>query len=272
MRPLRNIKLTLAYDGTDFAGFQVQPKARTVQGELSAALGRILGEEVKVIGAGRTDAGVHARAQVVNFHTAARIPLERLPAALNSCLPRDVTVWQAEEVPAEFHARYSAKTKVYRYLMEVAPYPSPFLRRFSWHLPFPLDVAAMRAAAEELTGEHDFTSFCAAGGAAKSHVRTLRRLAVAEEGGLIAVEAAADGFLYKMVRNLVGTLVEVGRGVLKPEDMGRILAARDRKAAGPTAPPQGLILWHIDYEENLAKETPGDVALTVPWACVKITL
>lgn len=269
---MRNIKLTLAYDGTDFAGFQVQPQVRTVQGELSAALSKVLGEEVKVVGAGRTDAGVHARAQVVNFLTAARIPLERLPAALNSCLPRDVTVWQAEEVPAKFHARYSAKSKVYRYLMQVAPYPSPFLRRFSWHLPFPLDVAAMRAAAAELTGEHDFTSFCAAGGAAKSHVRTLKRLAVAEEGGLVAVEAAADGFLYKMVRNLVGTLVEVGRGALKPEDMGRILAARDRKAAGPTAPPQGLILWQIDYDESPAKETPGDVALTVPWACVKITL
>jgi tRNA pseudouridine38-40 synthase len=269
---VRNIKLVLAYDGTDFAGFQVQPGKRTVQGELTAALAKILGEEVKVIGAGRTDAGVHARAQVVNFATAAPIPTSRLPAALNSCLPPDLTVWQAEEVPADFHARYAAQGKTYRYLIHQAPQPSPFLRRYSWHLPRPLDVAAMQAAAAQLIGEHDFSSFCAAGGAAKTRVRTLRRLTLGGEGGLLLVEAAADGFLYKMVRNLVGTLVEVGRGAFTPDDVQRILAGRDRSLAGPTAPPQGLILWEVDYGRGRGPETPGGVALTPPWACVKITL
>lgn len=270
---MRNIKLTLAYDGTDFAGFQVQPGRRTVQGELTAALEKILGERVGVIGAGRTDAGVHARAQVANFQTAARLPVERLPAALNSCLPPDITVWRAEEVPARFHARYDARGKTYRYLIDRAPHRAPFLRRYSWHLTLPLDAAAMRAAAAPLCGEHDFSSFCAAGSASPNHVRTLQRLAVGEEGDLLLVEAKADGFLYKMVRNLVGTLVEVGRGALAAEDVERILAGRDRRLAGPTAPPQGLILWEVEYGPGGTNaETPGGVALTPPWACVKITL
>lgn len=272
--PVRNIKLTLAYDGSAFAGFQVQPNACTVQGELMAALGKILGEEVKVVGAGRTDAGVHARAQVVNFSTRAKLPVERLPAALNSCLPREVRVWQAEEVEGSFHARYSATGKVYRYLIQQAAHPSPFLQRYSWSLRGPLDFTAMQSAAQLLLGEHDFSSFCASGGAAKNHVRTLRRLNLGQRGDLIVVEAAANGFLYKMVRNLVGTLVEVGRGALRPEAMPRILAARDRSQAGPTAPPQGLVLWAVHYgsssEEGVA--TPGTVGLTLPWGYVKITL
>lgn len=270
---MRNIRLTLAYDGTEFAGFQVQPGRRTVQGELAAALAKILGEDVKLAGAGRTDAGVHARAQVVSFTTGARIPTDRLPAALNSCLPADICVWKAEEVAAGFHARYSACRKVYRYLICQAPQASPFLRRYSWHLPRPLDVPGMRAAAAELTGRHDFSSFAAAGGAARSHVRTLERLVLAQEEDLILVEAAADGFLYKMVRNLVGTLVEVGRGALTPPEVRRILEAGDRTRAGPTAPPQGLVLWQVHYgPEPESADTPGNVALTLPWGYVKITL
>ena len=241
--------------------------------ELVSALDTILGEKVQVIGAGRTDAGVHARGQVVSFKTAGSIPTDRLPAALNSVLPTDIAVWQAEEVTGDFHARYDATEKIYRYLIYLGRVPSPFLKNYSWHLSRELDVAAMQQVAAKLVGQHDFSAFCAAGSAARSKVRTVRRLQVVAKQDLVLVEAGADGFLYKMVRSIVGTLVEVGRGVLTPEEAQDILRTGDRSRVGPTAPPQGLILWQVSYGQEAAlQETPGSIGLTLPWGYVKISL
>lgn len=270
---MRTIKLTLAYDGTGFAGFQVQPNACTVQGEIESALDTISGEKVKVIGAGRTDAGVHARGQVVSFQTTSSIPADRLPAALNSLLPDAIVVWRAEEVTADFHARYGAREKIYRYLIHQGRVPSPFMKNYSWRLSSELNIPAMQQAAAKLVGRHDFSAFCAAGSAAKSKIRTVWRLVVGAEQDLVVVEAAADGFLYKMVRSIVGTLVEVGRGALTPGEVQDILLTGDRSRVGPTAPPQGLILWQVSYgPEAAGEETPGSIGLTLPWGYVKISL
>ncbi len=270
---MRKVKLTLAYDGTEFAGFQVQPNVRTVQGELMSALDTILGEKVKLIAAGRTDTGVHARGQVVSFRTATSIPTDRLPAALNSVLPRDMAVWQAEDVPADFHARHHATAKIYRYLLYLGRTPAPFIRHYSWRLFWAMDVKAMQEAAAELVGRHDFTAFCAAGSPVKNKVRTMQRIHIVSDRDLVLIEAVADGFLYKMMRSIVGTLVKVGRGVLTPEDVRDILAQNDRPRVGPTAPPQGLILWQVVYDNLTAPEdTPGSIGLTLPWGYVKISL
>ncbi len=270
---MRNIKLTLAYDGSEFAGFQVQPAVRTVQGELMQALATILAEKTRVIGAGRTDAGVHARGQVVSFKTRARIPIDRIPAALNSVLPRDMAVWQAEEVSLDFHARYDATYKIYRYLISLDPTPSPFMRHYSWRLPLKLNLEVMQQAAHELMGQHDFSAFCAAGSAVRDKVRTVQCLQVVAERDLVLIDAVADGFLYKMLRSIVGTLVEVGRGALTPEEVREILARGDRSRVGPTAPPQGLNLWQVGYNHAVAAhDTPGSIGLTLPWGYVKISL
>ncbi|MGI6129280.1 MAG: tRNA pseudouridine(38-40) synthase TruA [bacterium] len=270
---MRTVKLTLAYDGTDYAGFQVQPNASTVQGELEKALSMVLGETVRVMGAGRTDAGVHARGQVISFKTTASIPTDRLPPALNSVLPRSIAVWHAEEVPTDFHARFSATDKLYRYLIYLGQVPSPFIKNYSWHLPRELRINAMQQAAAKLVGRHDFSAFCAAGSDVKSKVRTVRRLGVTAQHDLVVVEAGAKGFLYKMVRSIVGTLVEVGRGALSPEEVQDILVTGDRTRVGPTAPPQGLILWQVAYGgECVCEETPGSIGLTLPWGYVKISL
>ncbi|NLG86348.1 MAG: tRNA pseudouridine(38-40) synthase TruA [Firmicutes bacterium] len=270
---MRNIKLTLAYDGTSFAGFQVQPNARTVQGELMSALATVLGEKVHMIGAGRTDTGVHARGQVVSFKTNGSIPTDRLPMALNSILPAAIVVWQAENVPLNFHARYDATEKTYRYLIHLGRVPSPFIKDYSWHTSRELNVPAMQQAAAKLVGRHDFSAFCAAGSAVRSKVRTIRHLNVEAVEDLVLVETAADGFLYKMVRSIVGTLVEVGRGALTAEEVQDILLTGDRSRVGPTAPPQGLILWHVSYgPEATLEQTPGSIGLTLPWGYVKISL
>ena len=269
---MRNIKLTLAYDGRQLAGFQLQPSVRTVQGELMAALATVLGEKPTLRAAGRTDSGVHARGQVVSFKTKSRIPLSKLPAACNSVLARDISVWQAEEVPWDFHACRDADYKIYRYLIHLNPIPSPFLRYYSWRLPFALDLEAMREAAEKLSGRHDYTAFCASGSRVKSKVRTVYRLQVVACGDLVLIEARADGFLYKMLRSIVGTLVEVGRGALTPDQVESILARQDRTQVGPTAPPQGLNLWQVVYNGLEATPGPADIALTLPWGYVKISL
>lgn len=249
---MRSLKLTLAYDGTDFAGWQVQPGERTVQGVLEDALKTITGAEVRAVASGRTDAGVHALAQVVSVTTACRLPPDELRRALNGNLPRDVHVREVSEKHEGFHAIRDAVGKRYRYVIQDGE-PDIFIRRYAWQLPYPLDAEAMHAASQSLLGTHDFSSFEASGSPRKTAVRTVTDIFAARrwEGvtGRIAIEVAADGFLYNMVRNIVGALFEVGRGARPPAWIAEILAARDRKVKYPTAPPQGLFLVEVQYEE-----------------------
>lgn len=247
---MRNIKLVVAYDGTNYHGFQEQRGTGlpTVQETLEKCLAHLAGRRVQVIGAGRTDAGVHARGQVVNFDAAGwPIPVERIPLAMNGMLPGDIVVNCAEEVPGDFHARFSARSKTYRYSIWNDRFPSPFYRLYSSFLPVPLDVEAMSAAAVHLLGRHDFKCFQAAGATVKNTVRTLWRADIRREGPLIHFVFTGNGFLYNMVRIMVGTLVQVGTGKTPPERVKLVLASRDRNEAGPTMPPQGLCLEQVEY-------------------------
>lgn len=247
MRPLR---LTVEYDGTDFSGWQVQPGARTVQGVLERALEQLCGAPVKVTAAGRTDAGVHATGQVVSLLAPARLPLRALSQGLTALLPADVAIADAEEAPAGFDARRWASGKTYVYRLWNGPQRSPVRRRSHTLVFAPLNVAAMADAAARLPGRQDFTSFRASNCPAAHAVRDLRQLTV--EGatrGEIVVTAEATAFLKHMVRNLVGTLLDVGHGKRRPDSMAALLAAKDRTQAGPTAPPQGLTLAHVAYDD-----------------------
>lgn len=249
----RNLKLTVAYDGTEFAGWQVQPDAPTIQGTLSSAIGRLTGENVVPQGSGRTDAGVHALAQVATFATASPIPEENLVKALNDVLPPAIRVLDVQEVAANFHARKSAKAKTYRYRIHRAPICPPFLARYVWHFPYPLDEGAMALAAGEVVGEHDFTSFAAVDpergqqSYEVSNIRTIFSSAFAREGDELIYTVRGRGFLHHMVRNLVGTFILVGKGTLERTDIARILAERERSAAGATAPASGLVLVNVEY-------------------------
>lgn len=242
-------KLTLAYDGTEFEGWQAQaPGHRTVQAELEAALSEIAGRAVRVEGAGRTDAGVHALGQVASTWLETRLAPEVLRRALNAKLPPDAAVLRVEAVPAAFHARYHARAKLYRYALWNGPERAPLRARTHHHVPEPLDLAAMEAAAGALAGTHDFAAFQAAGSGVEDTVRTLHRVSLSGVAGhALALEVLGSGFLRHMVRNLVGTLLEVGRGRRAPGSLGALLAGRDRTAAGPTAPARGLILVRVLY-------------------------
>ncbi len=262
---MRNLRLLIAYDGTDFHGWQRQPNLPTVQGRLEEAIGRIIGEPVNVHGAGRTDAGVHADGQVANFQTSCRVPCGNLQKALNDALPPAIRIRRVHEVAKDFHSRYAARAKTYRYRIcqqEVCP---PFLWRFVLQHPYPLDRARMAQAARLLKGEHDFTSFAAADGTNEDELQKLgsrvRRIFQSDillnrRLRLILYEIRGDGFLHHMIRNIVGTLMEVGRGQLAPEDISRILEARDRSRAGPTAPAQGLCLMRVEYEQDGQRARP----------------
>ncbi|HEY8393764.1 MAG TPA: tRNA pseudouridine(38-40) synthase TruA [Thermaerobacter sp.] len=247
--PARNLRLVLAYDGSGFAGWQRQPGRRTVQAEVEGALARLMGHPVRVVAAGRTDAGVHARAQVVNFRTSRPFPTERLVAALQGLLPPDVVAVWADEVPPGFHARYSARRKTYVYHLWRAEVHDPLHRRWQWHVRQPLDVAAMEDAARRFEGEHDFAAFKASDSPVRRTRRTLYRCRLEERGPLLRVILEADGFLMHMARGIVGTLVEIGRGRWLPERVDKILATGDRRLTGPTAPAHGLVLWRVDYGE-----------------------
>lgn len=247
----RRIKMCLAYDGTGYAGWQVQTKqpwVKTVQGTVEEALRKITKEgDLTVTGAGRTDAGVHARGQVIHFDTESRIPIERFPLALNSVLPADIRCWHAEEVPTSFHAQYSAKAKHYSYTIDQGPVPDVFLRNYAYHFPHPLDVGAMAEAGAMLLGTHDFRSFCASGSSVKNFERTIMEFNIRQSGSIIYVNIIGDGFLYNMVRIIVGTLLEIGQGKRPPFSMKQIIEARDRGCAGPTVPAKGLCLERVIY-------------------------
>jgi tRNA pseudouridine38-40 synthase len=255
---MRNIKLVLAYDGTGFSGWQVQPDAATVQGTLASAIGRITGEKVLPQGSGRTDAGVHALAQVATFQTESVVPAGNFLIALNDILPAAIRVLEAAEVPAEFHPRKSARAKTYRYRMYRAAICPPFLANYVWHYPYPLDEDAMQEAAPLIAGEHDFTSFAAADPERErdgnvSNVRQIVSSRWWREADEFIYEVRGSGFLHHMVRNLVGIFLLVGKGTLKPQGVITILEAKNRSAAGATAPACGLYLMNVEYpavEEN----------------------
>jgi tRNA pseudouridine38-40 synthase len=250
---VRNLKIILAYDGSDFHGWQAQPERATVQGELSAAIERVTGSKVLPQGSGRTDAGVHALAQVASCELDAGIPTENLPRALNHALPPAIRVLSVEEVAPEFHARKSARAKTYRYRIYRGETCPPFLARYVYHHPYPLEEEAMRVAAAVVIGEHDFTSFAAVDPERgqeeeeTSNVRTVFSSEWKREGEELIYRVRGSGFLHHMVRNLVGTFLLVGKGTLDCADMKRILEARDRSAAGPTAPARGLYLVSAEY-------------------------
>ena len=245
----RNLVLTVAYDGTNYHGFQRQtPPVVAVQNVLERALAKVCGEQVELAAAGRTDAGVHAYGQVVNFFTDGRIPVERLPRAVNGLLPPDIVVTKAWEAQRGFSARHAATGKAYVYRLEECTIPNPFTRNYAWQIFRPLDHAAMRAALSMLVGTHDYSSFRAAGGAPMSPVRTLDEIRLDEEGaGRFSCYLHGNGFLYHMVRNIMSTVVNVGLGRISVERFAAIFAACDRRLASPTAPACGLYLLRVDY-------------------------
>ena len=250
---MRNLRLILSYDGSEFSGWQVQPDASTVQGTLASAIGRITGEKVLPQGSGRTDAGVHALAQVVTFVTESSVPTENFVKALNDILPASVRVLEVAEASPEFHARHSARAKTYRYRIYRGAICPPFLARYVWHYPYPLDEGVMKQAAGSVVGEKDFTSFAAVDpergrdGEAASNMRTIFASSWQRCGEEFVYTVRGSGFLHHMVRNLVGTFILFGRGTLQVDDMTRILEAKNRSAAGATAPASGLYLVEVEY-------------------------
>jgi len=245
---VRKLRLTVQYDGTDYAGFQIQPNAATIQGELEQTLADLLGHPVRVQAASRTDAGVHALGQVVAFETDNPIPAENLAKALDDKLPVAISAVAAHEVAGDFDPQRDARRKLYCYQILNRTVSSPFLGRYAWHVSKCLDDGAICEAGSVLLGRHDFAAFCASGSSVRSTVRTIYRLNICREGDMFRIYVEADGFLYKMARIMVGTLVEVGWGRMAPDVVGEILASGDRRQAGPTAPGCGLWLVEVSYD------------------------
>ena len=244
---MRNIKLIISYDGSAYHGWQRQENAMTIQELVENAILKITKEKADVIGCGRTDAGVHAKRFVCNFKTNTKIPPEKIPYALNTALPDDVVCIEAEDVSEDFHAKYSAVKKTYTYYVCNDNFPDIFSH--SWHYHFPLDIEKMRKAAKAFIGTHDFIGFAASGFTVKTTVRTIYDLTVTKENNLTRIDVTGNGFLYNMVRIIAGTLCFVGSGKIAPEEMEDIIASCDRKRAGMTAPPDGLFLSEVFYEE-----------------------
>ena len=245
---MRNIKLTIEYDGKDFNGWQKQPNKLNIQGEIEKAIERITGEEVELNASGRTDAGVHALGQVANFKTNSNIPIEKIPIALNTNLKKSIRILNAEEVDERFHSRLSCKEKTYRYVINNSEYGTAIYRNMEYCVPQKLDVEAMQKAAKYFEGEHDFKAFKASGTSSKSSVRTIFKAEVTKHEDRIYIELTGNGFLYNMVRIISGTLLEVGMGRIKPEEVSEIIESKDRLKAGKTLPPQGLFLVEIKYK------------------------
>jgi tRNA pseudouridine38-40 synthase len=244
---MRNIKLTIEYDGTAYHGWQSQINAATVQDVVTEAVRNLTGENCSLTGSSRTDTGVHAYGQVCNFFTEAAIPADKFAFALNTILPDDIVILSSEEVSPEFHSRFSTKGKKYQYLVYNSTFPSALLRHRAYHVFYPLDVGKMKKAAGHLIGTHDFIAFSAAGGSVKTTVRTIMQADVVRNGELIEFSVVGDGFLYNMVRILAGTLVEVGYGKISPDAVPGIIEERNRKKAGRTAPAHGLYLVEVYY-------------------------
>ncbi len=244
---MRNVRIVCEYDGTSYHGWQIQPNSITIQEVLERKIGIITQETVQLTGSGRTDAGVHALNQVAHFRTESEIPCENLLKGINSLLPGDIVVKDLREMNQNFHARYSAKSKIYLYRIFNSPIRTALHRNYSWHVRALLDVDAMREAAMVLNGRYDFSSFCASGCDSENHVRTIIGTSVTVKGDMILLTIEANGFLRYMVRNIAGLLVDVGKGIVTPARFREILDAADRTQAAITAPPQGLFLKEVRY-------------------------
>jgi tRNA pseudouridine38-40 synthase len=244
---LQNYMIVISYDGTSYHGYQFQKNAITVQEVLEKSIKKLYSQMIRVEVAGRTDTGAHARGQVVNFFAPELIPAERLVFALNRVLPGDIVVLEARIVPLNFHSRRDATAKVYSYTIDNGQFPDVFNRNYAFHVGNPLDLAAMKAGASFLLGEHDFKAFQAAGSTVETTKRTLTSLKIEKREPFIILGFEGSGFLYKMVRIITGTLIEVGRGKIKPQDLRKILEGKDRKGAGKTAPAKGLCLEKVIY-------------------------
>ncbi len=242
-----NYKICIAYDGTNYGGWQIQPNRLTIQELLEEKLAILLKKPTKVTGSGRTDAGVHAMAQVANFHHEGPLFPKLFLRSMNALLPPDIRILSIDEVEDSFHARFSAKGKAYHYHLSLTPTILPFVRNFRYHPRGKLDIKKMTEAAPLFIGKHDFTSFANVGSSSENPIKTLRRLDLVQEGDDLILQFEGDGFLYKMVRNIVGALIQVGRGKLEPEEIKQILAAKDRTRASQAAPPQGLFLFRVEY-------------------------
>jgi len=253
---MRNIKLEIEYDGTNYNGWQVQngpqstghgPQKRTIQQTIEKALRKILQEEIKLICAGRTDAGVHASSQIANFKTDSKITLLKLHEGLNALLPEDVAVAKVKVMPDTFHSRFSAKSKIYRYVIFNGKHRRAILRNYAYFLRYPLDVNLMRKEAKGLLGRHDFSAFRGSCGKHKNPLKTVKDIEITKKGAFLYIDIEADGFLYNMVRNIAGTLIEIGRGRFSKHSLKKILLSKDRNLAGPTAPAKGLTLMKVTY-------------------------
>ena len=244
---MRNIKIIIEYHGRGFNGWQKQPDKLNIQGEIERAIEEITGEKVDLIASGRTDAGVHSLGQTANFKIEGNFPIEKIPIALNSKLKNSIRIISAEEVEERFHSRYSVKSKRYRYIINNSQYGTAIYRELEFHIPQKLNIEKMKEAAKYFEGEHDFKAFKASGTSSKSSVRTIYKAEVIEDGDRIKIELTGNGFLYNMVRIISGTLVDVGYGKIKPEEIKEIIESKDRKKAGKTLPPQGLYLVEVTY-------------------------
>lgn len=244
---MRNIRLTIEYDGTDYCGWQRQKNGLSIQEVIEKTLKKILRENIKVTGAGRTDSGVHARGQVANFKTSSDLALKNIYRALNTNLPNDICARNIRTVHSGFNAQFDAKSKMYRYAIYAGGKISPFVKKYAVPIPYGLDIAAMQKASKYLLGRHDFSSFMSLHSSAKTAVRTIKNISVTRKGSWVFVNVEADGFLYNMVRAIVGTLLDIGRGALEAPSMKKVLSAKNRSSAGPTAPAKGLALVKVKY-------------------------
>ena len=245
---MRNIKLIIEYDGKEFNGWQKQPNKLNIQGEIEKAIERVTGETVDLTASGRTDSGVHAIGQVANFKTNSTIPIEKIPIALNANLKKAIVIKSAEEVEERFHSRLNCKKKTYRYIINNSKYGTAIYRNLETHIPMKLDISKMQEAVKYFEGEHDFKAFKASGTSSKSSVRTIYETKIYQNGDRIFIELTGNGFLYNMVRIIVGTLVEVGLGKIEPNQIENIIKEGKRENAGKTLPPNGLYLLEVKYE------------------------
>ena len=246
---MRNIRLTIEYDGKEFNGWQKQPNKLNIQGNLEKVISDLTKEEIEIIGSGRTDAGVHALGQVANFKTNSNIPIEKFAIAINSRIKQSIRIKKAEEVDERFHSRYNCKRKTYRYIINTSETGSAIYRNLEYNIKMQIDVKKMQEAVKFFVGEHDFSAFKSSGTSSKSSVRTIYNAKVEQDGERIIIELTGNGFLYNMVRIISGTLVEVGLNKIKPEDITKIIESKNRQNAGKTLPPCGLYLVSVEYEK-----------------------